>query len=147
MTETTQRSLRYDFTASEIHDLSMQLANKTKEFAALTEEKKSVTSQFAARLNEIKATTNKLSNQVADGWEFRQVDCIVEYNKPEHGKKTIIRKDLDKVTAIETMTAYDHNLFTQEGVGDDLLDAKDGFKVIPEKSDDEQVSKKKRGKK
>lgn len=50
MTETTQRSLRYDFTAVEIHDLS-------------------------------------------------------------------------KVVGIETMTDYDHNLFTQEGVEGDFLDA------------------------
>lgn len=134
MTETTKRSLRYDFTASETHDLSMQLANKTKEFAALTEEKKSVMSQFSARLNEIKATTNKLSNQVADGWEFRETDCIVEYNKPEHGKKTIIRKDHNKVVVIETMTAYDHNLFTQVDAQDDLLTDstnKENWKPVP----------------
>jgi hypothetical protein len=113
MTETTKRSLRYDFTAVEIHDLSLELAKKTKELAAITEEKKSVTSQFAARLNEIKATTNKLSNQVADGWEYREIDCEVLFHKPQHGKKTIVRKDTDKVAMIETMSEYDHNLFTQ----------------------------------
>ncbi len=142
MIDTIKRSLRYDFTASEVHDLSLQLANKTKEFAALTEEKKSVVSQYSARLNEIKATTNKLSNQVADGWEFRETDCTVEYNKPEPGKKTIIRKDLNKVTAIETMTAYDHNLFTQEGVEDDLLGTGDAVSEVPKDK-----PKKKRGKK
>lgn len=123
MTETTQRSLRYDFTAVEIHDLSLELAKKTKEHSSLTEEKKSVVSQYAAKLNEVKATCNKLSNQVSDGWEFRDTKCRIEYNKPEHGKKTIIRLDTDKVVGIETMTDYDHNLFTQEGVEGDLLDA------------------------
>lgn len=113
MTETIKRSLRYDFTAIEIHDLSLELAKKTKELSALTEEKKTVTSQYSARLNEVKATTNKLSNQVSDGWEFRDIECEVIYNKPQHGKKTIIRKDTDKIAMIETMTDYDHNLFNQ----------------------------------
>lgn len=113
MTDTIKRSLRYDFTAVEIHDLSLELAKKTKELSALTEEKKTVTSQYSARLNEVKATTNKLSNQVADGWQYREIDCEVIYNKPQHGKKTIIRKDTDKVAMIETMSEYDYNLFTQ----------------------------------
>lgn len=116
MTDTIKRSLRYDFTAVEIHDLSLELAKKTKELQSLTEEKKTVTSQYSARLNEVKATTNKLSNQVADGWEYREIDCEVVYHKPQHGKKTIIRKDTDKVAMIETMSEYDHNLFTQADV-------------------------------
>lgn len=113
MADIIRRSLRYDFTAVEIHDLSLELAKKTKELAAVADEKKSVVSQFAARLNEIKATTNKLSNQVADGWEYREIECEVEYHKPQQGKKTIIRKDSNKVAMIETMTDYDWNLFNQ----------------------------------
>lgn len=113
MTDTIKRSLRYDFTAVEIHDLSLELAKKTKELSALTEEKKTVVSQYGARLNEVKATTNKLSNQVADGFEFRDIECVIEYHKPQQGKKTIIRKDTNKVAMIETMSEYDYNLFTQ----------------------------------
>lgn len=135
MTETTKRSLRYDFTAVEIHDLSLELAKKTKELAAITEEKKSVTSQFAARLNEVKATTNKLSNQVADGFEFRDIECEIQYHKPQQGKKTIIRKDTNKVAMIETMSEYDYNLFTQaeeespgEKLRNDLAEA--GMEII-----------------
>lgn len=113
MTTTVKKSLRYDFTAVEIHDLSVQLANKTKEQAAIAEEKKSVNSQFTARLNEIKAACNKLSNQVADGFEYREIDCEVEFHKPEQGKKTFIRKDNGKVAGVEAMTDYDWNLFNQ----------------------------------
>jgi hypothetical protein len=123
MPDIIKRSLRYDFSAVEIHDLSLELAKKTKELSSLTEEKKTVTSQYSARLNEVKATTNKLSNQVADGWEYREIDCVVEFHKPQHGKKTIIRKDTDKVAMIETMSEYDHNLFTQ-------ADDDDGVKKI-----------------
>lgn len=113
MTDTVKRSVRYDFTASEIHDLSMDLANKTKELAAITDEKKSATSQFTARINEVKASTNKLSNLVTDGFEFRDVDCEVQYHKPEQGKKTFIRLDTNKVVAVETMSEFDYTLFNQ----------------------------------
>lgn len=113
MTTTIKRQLRYDFSAIEIHDLSMDLANKTKELSAIAEEKKSVNSQFTARLNEAKAACNKLSNQVSDGFEYREIECEVEYHKPEQGKKTFIRKDTNKVAAVEAMTDYDWNLFNQ----------------------------------
>jgi hypothetical protein len=107
-----KRHIRYDFTAVEIHDLSLQMANKTKEQAAITEEKKSVTSQYSARLNEIKATLNKLSNQVADGYETRETELVVHYHRPSQGEKTLIPVDGGKVI-IEKMLQYDHNLFNQ----------------------------------
>lgn len=113
MTDTVTRSVRYDFTASEIHDLSMDLANKTKELSAISEEKKSATSQFTARINEAKAATNKLSNLVTDGFEYRDVECEVQYHKPEQGKKTFIRLDTSKVVAVEQMTEFDYTLFNQ----------------------------------
>lgn len=123
MTETIKRSLRYDFTAVEVHDLSMELAKKTKEHNSLTEEKKSVVSQWTAKINEVKATTTKLSNLVSDGFEFRDVDCIIEYHTPQQGKKTIIRKDSNTVVTVETNTDYDYNLFTQ--AEKDLLEPED----------------------
>lgn len=111
--KTERRALRYDFTAKETHDLSMQLANETKKLSAIEEEKSSVASQYAAKVKESKATCNKLSNMVADGYEIRDIECEVEYHKPQQGKKTIIRKDINKVTAIEAMTEWEWNLFNQ----------------------------------
>jgi phosphopantetheinyl transferase (holo-ACP synthase) len=106
------RSLRYDFTAVEIHDYSLQLANKTKELSAIEEERKSVTSNFAAKINEAKATCNKLSNFISNGYEYRDIECTVEYHKPEQGKKTLTRKD-NKEKIVEKMEQYEWNLFNQ----------------------------------
>jgi hypothetical protein len=108
----TIRSLRYDFTAIEIHDFSLQLANKTKELSAVEEEKKSITSQFSAKINEAKATCNKLSNFISNGYEYRDIECIIEYHKPEQGRKTITRKD-NNVSFIENMHSHEWNLFNQ----------------------------------
>lgn len=110
---TEKRQLRYDFSAKEQHELSIQQARKQKELVELEEEKKSVSSQYKARIDEIKATLNKLSNQVVDGFELREVDCEVRYHQPERGRKTIIRLDTGKVHAFEKMEAHEYNLFNQ----------------------------------
>lgn len=120
--QTTQRQLRYDFTAVETHDMALKLANKKRELAAVEEEKKSVTSQYAARVNEVKATCNKLSNQVSDGYEIRDVKCMIDYHKPEQGMKTLTREDNNQ-TIVEKMDNYEWNLFNQPDIEDsDLID-------------------------
>jgi predicted transposase YbfD/YdcC len=108
-----KRWLRYDFSAPEIHDLSMDLANKTQQFQTVSDEKKSVSSQFKSRLDSIQSDLNSLSNKVASGYEIREVECEVKYHKPEQGKKTIIRKD-NNSKIIEKMTSEEWNLFNQE---------------------------------
>lgn len=111
---TEKRTLRYDFTAVEIHDLSVQLANETKKVVSLTEEKKSVTSQWTAKINESKAACNNLSFKVADGYEHREIECEVIFNQPANGKKTIIRKDSNVLVAVEQMTTFDWDKINEE---------------------------------
>lgn len=135
---TEKRTLRYDFTAVEIHDLSLQLANKTKDVASLVKKKKSVTSQCTAEINAAESACAVLSNQVADGYEHRDIDCEVIFNQPTQGKKTIIRKDSNTIVGVEAMTTSDwnlineeKNLFNQNGDGQqvdkDLLNEDEGF--------------------
>lgn len=114
MNTTEKRTLRYDFTAVEAHELSLQLGNKNKEVKALTQEKKSVTSQWTAKINEAEAARDKLSNQVVDGYEHREVECEVIFNQPANGKKTVIRKDSNKLVGVEDMTQSDWDKINEE---------------------------------
>lgn len=114
MTTTEKRTLRYDFTAVEIHDLSLRLANKNKEVKSLIQKKKSVTSQCTAEINAAEAACGVLSNQVADGYEHREVDCEVIFNQPAQGKKTIIRKDSNTLVGVEAMTTADWDKINEE---------------------------------
>lgn len=111
---TEKRTLRYDFTAVETHELSVQLANETKKVVSLTEEKKSVVSQWTAKINESKAACNSLSFKVADGYEHREIECEVILNQPTNGKKTIIRKDSNALVGVEAMTQHDWNLINED---------------------------------
>jgi hypothetical protein len=108
-----RRSLRYDFTAIEIHDKAQQLAKKNKEVQHLEDEKKSVTSQLQARINSAKSDVNVLAGQVADGWEYRNVDCDVLYHTPVQGKKTIVRTDNNLRVGEEPMAQHEWDLFNQ----------------------------------
>lgn len=111
---TEKRTLRYDFTVVETHELSVQLANKNREVKTLIQQKKSVTSQCTAKINEAEASRDKLSNQVADGFEYRDIDCEVIFNQPAQGKKTIIRKDSNSLVGVESMTTADWDLINEE---------------------------------
>lgn len=114
MNTTEKRTLRYDFTAVEIHDLSMDLASKTKEIVTLKKQKTSAVSQYTAKINEAEANCNNLSNKVADGYEHRDIDCDVFFNQPVQGKKTIIRKDSNTLVGVEEMSKADWDKLNEE---------------------------------
>jgi hypothetical protein len=115
-----KRSLRYDFTAVELHERAQQLAKKNKEVQTLRDEKKSLISQLKARIDGAEADVNLLSNQVAEGWEYRNVECEVTYHQPVQGKKTIIRTDTGKKVSIESMADHEWDLFNQPEDGEDV---------------------------
>lgn len=139
-----RRSLRYDFTMKERQDLSILLANKTKEISMIEDEKKSVNSQYKAKLDELQASCNKLANQVSDGFEIRDVEVEVKYHEPEHGMKTLVRKDGGK-DIVEKMEVHEFNLFNQP------QDMEDSEKSQEEEDffgmDEPAIEKKKRGRK
>ncbi len=108
-----ERYLRYDFTAVEIHDLSMKLANKIQDKSNIEDEKKSIVSQYKSQIDAIDAELSSVSSKVANGYEMRKVECQIDYHKPEQGKKTIIRKDTNE-KSIEKMTSEEWNLWNQE---------------------------------
>jgi len=141
-TKVEKRSLRYDFTAIETHDLAIQLAQKTREVSSLEEDKKSVTSQYSAKINEAKATATRLSNLISDGWEFRETECGVEYHVPDQGQKTYTRKDNGKKFT-EKMESFEWNLFTQPQEEDHTEDTSatviEGSKLLPSSDDIEDL--------
>lgn len=112
MPESVTKSLRYDFTASEVHDLSVELANKYKSLGELAEEKKKADAEFNAQANVIRAELRTLSAQVSDGYEYRDIACQVEYHKPSQGQMTVTRTDTGEMFT-EQMTEDDWNLFNQ----------------------------------
>jgi hypothetical protein len=107
-----KRYLRYDFSAIEVHDLSVEMANKTQQIQNTEQEKKSATSQFTSKLNTLKESVNSIANKVASGYEIREVECDIQYHIPTQGFKTLTRKD-DGQKIVEKMNSEDYNLWNQ----------------------------------
>lgn len=107
-----KRLLRYDFTATEVTELSTELANKVQEQANVERVKKASVSSYGSQLAAIKSDIGTLSDKVASGYEIREVNCDVQYHKPEQGKKTLTRSDTGQ-KIVEKMTDEEWNLFNQ----------------------------------
>ena len=132
-----KRYLRYDFSAVEIHELSLEMANKTQQIQEVEQEKKSVTSSYTSRLNILKESVNSAANKVASGYEIREVECDIEYHKPTQGFKTLTRKDTG-VKIEEKMNAQDYNLWNQYNdnpVNDIAKDFKESMQELVDKDD------------
>lgn len=107
-----KRTLRYDFTAQETHELALKLAEANRRLATVEEEQSSISAQYGARKKMIKAELNEYSLLITNGYEHRDVECEIHYNKPVPGKKTILRLDTN-TSSVEKMEPWEFNLFTQ----------------------------------
>jgi len=111
-TRIERRTLKHVFTEPELLALSEDLAVKNQDLMSTENEKKSVVSQYGSKINEIKEGIGVLSNKVANKFEHRDVDCEVEYHKPEEGSKTLTLSDNGE-SFTEKMSDMDYDLFNQ----------------------------------
>lgn len=110
--ETCQRNLEYYFTDDEKMQMSQQLAVETQNKRRLEDQKKAVTSQYGSQINEKAESINSLSDKIAAGYEYRNIECTVQWHTPTKNKKLLRRSDTGE-NLVENMTEYDHNLFNQ----------------------------------
>lgn len=112
MPELITKEFRYDFSEAEAHALAVDLAEGIKKLKAILAEKKEVVKKFTADADKVKLACDDLSIKVSDGFEMRDVQCWVDYNKPSAGQKQITRIDTAEVLT-EQMTEEDWTLFNQ----------------------------------
>jgi len=138
--KTTSRHLKVVFDTDKLQDLSTQLALKTAELRSQEDEKKEVMSDFTATLNRLKAETNSLATKINNGYEYRSVDCDIDYLWDE-GNKKIIRQDTQEV--VETLAITPEEMQTEfplgeqeiEGSGQDEVPTQEKEVVEHERSD------------
>lgn len=95
--QTTTEWLKYEFTEAEQKELAKKLAYATRELMETEEAKKAVTSNFKSKIEAAKEQISKLSNNINNGYEYRNIDCEVVLNSPEPGTKSIVRKDTGEI--------------------------------------------------
>jgi hypothetical protein len=103
-TTETKRTLKYEFPDPEKLEMGKEMAQLDRDIKLLEEEKKSTVSGYVSRINEKEARRTRLSNNIADGFDHREIECEIKYNSPKDGVKQVIRKDSKEVVEEISMT-------------------------------------------
>lgn len=107
---TMKRNLRCTFTRDERLELAQKLAEHHNTLVAVQDEKSRAMKDYASRIKGIENDIGDISRKVTNGYEFRDIDCRVQFDVPEAGKKTIVRLDSKDVVGVESMTHEEKQL-------------------------------------
>jgi len=97
--------LKYVFSKDEIRDLGEALAREAQAQMDLHAQKKSSASGYAAQIAENEKRMAELAKKINNGYELREVECMVMMETPRPGMKRIIRIDTNEAIFDEPMTA------------------------------------------
>ena len=110
-TDTTERTmkaseyLRCEFTQEEIETFGTDMARAVERRTALEMKKKEVADAIKSDLSREDSLIQSLAQKITKRFEFRNVDCLVTYNTPKSGEKTVTRLDTGGV--VETVKMND----------------------------------------
>lgn len=94
---------KYEFSAEELRDIAEKLAIKTQELEQVEDEKKAVMSSYKERIERIQSEAKKAASLYKDGYEMRDIECIVERDLGM-GEVRYIRTDTGQVALTQKMT-------------------------------------------
>ena len=98
-----ERQLRCLFTNTEM----LELGKKAAELANLRdrqqEDAKAVVKQLKAKVDATEAQLAEVFGKMTTGYEYRQIICTIQYDKPVSGKKTVVRMDTLETVEVEQM--------------------------------------------
>lgn len=103
-------NLKYEFEQNEIKELGQELAEGEFNLGLAVEEKQNAVKMHNATIGALEQNIQKLVNSIRDGFEMRDVECLVQMNTPKDGRKAIKRTDTGE-TWFEDMTDNDYDLF------------------------------------
>jgi hypothetical protein len=112
MPELITKQFQHDFTEAEAHALAIELADGIKSLKKMAAERKAIVKKLTGEEDKVERTCDELSIKVSDGFEMRDIQCWIEYNKPSSGQKQITRIDTAEVFT-EQMTEEGWTLFSQ----------------------------------
>ncbi len=110
MKETFTVFLKCDFTDAEKADFGSELARASVAKKSLEDQKKEVDAQLKADIVAQETIIARLAQSINTGSEFRNIECRVELDTPEPGKKRVIRLDTGEEVYIKPMTDSDRQM-------------------------------------
>jgi hypothetical protein len=98
-------SVKYTFSQDEIRELGEALAREAQTVFDLRDQKKTVGAELAASIKSAEHRVGDLTDRINNGYELREVECMVMMETPRPGMKRIIRIDNNEMIRDEPMTA------------------------------------------
>lgn len=98
---------RYTFSDKELIELSKQGVQYARQHEALEKEFSSIKADFKLRLTNLENERDRLDEQIADGFCMRATECLIHFNEPTKGQKTIYIADTMEVVRTEQMSPLD----------------------------------------
>jgi hypothetical protein len=98
-------AVKYTFSLDEIRELGEALAREAQNVFDLRERKSSVVAELSALIKQANGRVAELTNRINNGYELREVECMVMLETPRPGMKRIIRVDNNEPLRDEPMTA------------------------------------------
>lgn len=88
-------------------ELGERMSKVELQINRLESQKKNTVSAFTDEIKELESELYGLAKKFENNTDQVEVDCRVEFNTPEPGKKTIIRLDTNSVARVEDMSEYE----------------------------------------
>ena len=102
--------LRCEFSDEEITQAAKDLAKANQMKSTLEQRKKEVDASLKADIESQNSTIARLAQMISVGFEYRDVECRVDLDTPEAGRKTIIRLDTGEEVKVVLMTDQDKQM-------------------------------------
>ena len=100
-------SIKYTFSNDEIRELGEGLARENQTVYDLRDQKKNLTAGITAQIKAAEKRAADLTMKVNNGYELREVECLVLMETPRPGMKRIVRIDTNETVRDEAMTAQE----------------------------------------
>lgn len=110
--QTITRSLRWNFTDSELNKMGQDLASSLDEKKQLEAQLKSAKKNYEGKIGMEEEAISSLTSKINLKHESREVKCDVILHHPVDGKKTITRLDTNESWE-EPMESRDYDLFAK----------------------------------
>lgn len=104
-TEKLTEYLQYQFTDAELLDLAREQSRILQEKASLERKKSEVAKTLAGEIEGKAGTIDALSEKIRNGYEWRDIECVLYFDQPTPGMAMLIRTDTGEVVKTRRMTA------------------------------------------
>ena len=114
MSKTIEIPLPYTLNSTELVAYAKEAAEYSHELALLEAELTDTRKRLQARIAHLETEGGRLQSAIRAGHEIRSVECVVTFDEPKKGKKTIRRNDTLQTVAVEPMTEDDRQMTIEE---------------------------------